>query len=100
MDLCRTADRADFTPARPNKVPLAAGEHARVTLWCLEPGQEIRPHAHAGDHAWTVQEGEGWFLSAAEAHPVSAGCFVFAPAGEEHGMRAKTRLVFVSVSAG
>ena len=100
MKISFPADLRSFSSEGPKKVPLAEGSHARVTLWCLEPGQEIHPHAHAGDHVWTVQDGEGWFLSGADAHAVAAGALVFAPAGEVHGMRAKTRLAFLSVSAG
>ena len=100
MVICDTQDRASFRQDGAAKHPLATGEHSRVTLWCLEPGQEIKPHTHPGDHAWTVQQGEGWFLDDGGSHPVAPGSFVFAPAGEVHGMRAKTRLVFVSVTAG
>ena len=89
-----------FADGKANKVALAGGEHCRTTLWCLEPGQEIHPHAHAGDHVWVVHGGSGWFLSGGEAHPVGVGSVVFAPAGEIHGMRAESRLIFVSVSAG
>lgn len=100
MTLTRLADAVSFSPDKASKVVLAEGAHARVTVWCLEPGQNIQPHVHAGDHAWTVVDGEGWFLTAEGEHPVAAGSFVFAPEGEAHGMRAGTRLTFVSVSAG
>ncbi len=100
MVVCQPSDLARFAPDKPGKVPLAEGAHARVNLWCLEPGQEIEPHAHAGDHVWSVLEGEGWYLHVDGAEPVARGSFIFAPAGEVHGMRAKTSLVFTSVSAG
>lgn len=100
MTLTRLSNVASFSPAKAAKAILAEGAHARVTLWCLEAGQDIHPHVHEGDHAWVVTEGEGWFLTADAEHPVSAGTFLFAPEGEAHGMRAKTRLTFVSVSAG
>lgn len=100
MTLTRLSDASSFSADKPAKVVLAQGVHAGVNLWCLEPGQHIHPHVHEGDHAWVVTEGEGWFLTADAEHPVSAGTFLFAPEGEAHGMRAKTRLTFVSVSAG
>ena len=100
MTLTRLAAAASFSPAKASKTALAEGRHAKVSLWCLEPGQDIHPHVHEGDHAWVVTEGEGWFLTADAEQPVSAGTFLFAPEGEAHGMRAKTRLTFVSVSAG
>ena len=100
MKICTASETASFSAQKATKVPVAEGAHARVTLWCLEPGQEIHPHAHAGDHVWVVQEGSGWFLSHGGEHPVSPGSVVFAPSGEPHGMRAGSRLVFTSVSAG
>lgn len=100
MEIHTVEGATSFSEAQANKVSLSSGEHCRVTLWCIEPGQEIRPHTHAGDHVWVVQEGEGAFLSAAEEHAVGPGSVIFAPAGEVHGMRARNRLVFVSVTAG
>lgn len=100
MTLTRLSAAAAFSPDKACKTVLAQGKHAGVNLWCLEPGQEIHPHVHAGDHAWVITEGEGWFLTADAEHPVAPGTFLFAPEGEAHGMRAKTRLSFVSVSAG
>ncbi len=100
MDIRTVSAATAFSPTQANKVALAEGGHARVTLWCLNPGQEIHPHAHAGDHVWVVQQGEGWFLTESGEHAVAAGAVVFAPEGEPHGMRAATALVFVSVSAG
>lgn len=94
------ADLISFSPEGAQKVPLAQGRHCRVTAWCLEPGQEIRPHTHAGDHVWVVQEGQGWVLTPVSDHPVAPGDVVFVPEGEAHGMRACERMVFVSVSAG
>lgn len=100
MELQQSRHREAFSPDGPAKAPLAQGKHCRVTLWSLEPGQEIHPHAHAGDHVWVVEEGEGWYLGATTEHVIEPGSVLFAPAGEVHGARAKTRLVFVSVSAG
>lgn len=100
MKIARIATAATFSAEHAHKVSLAEGAHCRVTLWCLESGQEIHPHAHDGDHVWVVEEGEGWFLREGEPVPVEPGTVLFAPAGEPHGMRAGTRLVFVSVSAG
>jgi quercetin dioxygenase-like cupin family protein len=100
MEIHRIEDAAAFSRERASKVALAAGEHCRVTLWCLEPSQEIRPHAHAGDHVWVVHEGRGSFLTSEGEHAVGPGSVVFAPAGEVHGMRAESRLLFASVSAG
>jgi quercetin dioxygenase-like cupin family protein len=89
-----------FSSPNPSKVTLASGENSKGTLWCLEPQQEIRPHAHAGDHHWIIYEGKGVFLTEDSEHPVEAGSIVFAPTGELHGIRATEKLIFVSISAG
>lgn len=100
MHICHPLGLGSFSSDKADKTTVVEGKHARVTVWCLEPGQGIHPHVHAGDHIWVVQEGEGWYLSGEEEHPVSPGMMVFAHEGEPHGMRAKTRLSFLSVSAG
>jgi len=74
-----------------------------MTLWCLLPGQGIKPHVHAGDHYWVVLEGEGDYLSAGQdAVAVAPGTLLLAPAGESHGISnsGTEGLVFVSISAG
>lgn len=100
MHICVPSQLGSYAADQASKTAVAEGTHARVTVWCLEPGQDIHPHVHAGDHIWVIQTGEGWFLSGDGEHPISAGMLIFAPEGEPHGMRAKTRLSFVSVSAG
>ncbi len=100
MKLTQIRDAMKFTPEKAAKNLVATGEHCRVTLWCLEIGQEIHPHTHDGDHVWVVWEGTGWFLTEGGRTPVEPGSVLFAPEGESHGMAADTRLVFVSVSAG
>lgn len=96
-------EKISFSQEKASKVALAKTEHSRSTLWCLLPGQRIEPHVHAGDHIWTVYEGEGNFLSAGNPpRPVSAGTILVAPAGESHGVEntGGEGLVFLSVSAG
>lgn len=100
MEIHAIKEKAKFSSEKATKTDIAAGAHSKISLWCLEPGQDIHPHAHEGDHSWVVCEGEGKFLTADGEHPVGPGSIVFAPAGEDHGMKADSRLVFVSVSAG
>ena len=92
-----------YSDEKAQKVVLGEALHARTTLWCLQPGQHIHPHVHAGDHVWVVLEGEGQFLSdGTEQRPVSAGTVLIAPAGIAHGIEntGGAGLVFVSISAG
>jgi quercetin dioxygenase-like cupin family protein len=56
-------------------------------LYCLEPGQSQKPHAHAGeDKAMVVLEGAGRVLVGDEARTLTAGQAVLARAGELHGL--------------
>ena len=96
-------DKVEYSSERPGKVALAETSHSRSTLWCLQQGQGITPHVHAGDHIWAVFEGEGLFLSEGRPpQPIGPGSLLVAPAGESHGVEntGKAGLVFLSVSAG
>ncbi len=100
MELIDYRSHVAFDETERVKSTLVQGEHCRGTLFCLEIGQSIKPHIHAGDHLWIIQEGSGLYLNDEGEHPVSQGSIVFAPEGEPHGIRATSRLVFISVSAG
>jgi quercetin dioxygenase-like cupin family protein len=96
-------DKVVYDPKQPAKVVLAETPHSRTTLWCLQPGQHIHAHVHAGDHIWVVLEGEGLFLEDHGAgRPVAAGTLLVAPSGQAHGIEnsGPTGLLFVSISAG
>ena len=96
-------DRIAYSQEKANKIVLDETDHSRSTLWCLLPGQRIEPHVHAGDHIWTVFEGEGNYLSVGkEPQPINPGTVLVAPAGESHGVEnvGQQGLVFLSVSAG
>lgn len=95
-------DHVEFNQEKANKVPLGTGAHSRTTLWCLLPGQGIKPHVHAGDHVWIVLEGEGEFLTDTDSTPIRPGTVLTAPAGGAHGVTANSsdNLVFLSISAG
>jgi len=95
--------KVSFSREKASKVILVETDHSRSTLWCLLPGQKIAPHVHAGDHVWTVYEGEGYYLSeGAEPQPIAPGTILVAPAGVSHGVEnnGDKGLVFLSVSAG
>ena len=59
-----------------------------LDVYCLEPGQAQKPHAHAENaKIYYVLEGEGTFTVGAEERTLGAGYAVLAPAGEDHGVR-------------
>ncbi|PLX80528.1 MAG: cupin [Desulfuromonas sp.] len=95
-------EHVEFSQEKANKVPLGVGDHSRTTLWCLLPGQGIKPHVHAGDHVWVVLEGEGEFLTETDTASIRPGTVLTAPAGESHGVTNSStgNLVFLSISAG
>lgn len=57
-------------------------------VYCLQPGQQQAPHAHAGaDKIYVVLEGEGVFTVGSEERSLGPGTAVLAPSGEKHGVR-------------
>ncbi len=67
---------------------LFASEQLFCDVYCLEPGQEQRVHAHAeSDKIYHVLDGVGIFTLGDEAIEQSAGDVIHAPAGIAHGVR-------------
>lgn len=103
IQFCNYRDNINFDDEKASKVVLSNGLHSRTTLWCLNPGQHIHPHVHAGDHVWVVLEGEGVFLSEGQQdRAISPGTILSAPAGISHGVEntGNSGLIFASISAG
>ena len=75
-------------PDKVFKVTLFESDRLLLGLNCLEPGQAQAPHEHAEqDKFYFVVEGEGEFAVGAESRRAGQGMTVWAPAGEEHGVR-------------
>ncbi len=103
MDYANYQDKVAYSDEKANKVELGKTAHGRMNLWCLLPGQGIKPHVHAGDHYWVVLEGQGDYLAEGqEPVAVQPGTLLIAPAGESHGIKntGSEGLVFASISAG
>ena len=76
-----------FAAEKMQKVGLFASERFFLDLYCLEPGQEQKAHAHEGsDKVYLVAEGRGRFRVGDEEQTLSAGEGVMAPSGAEHGI--------------
>ena len=70
------------------KVNLFETERMFADIYCLEPGQEQKQHAHAGaDKIYFVLEGSGRFHVGGEERELIANEIVLAPADVEHGVR-------------
>ena len=60
-------------------------------IYCFEPGQEQKAHAHADqDKVYIVLDGAGTFSVGSEVQVMGEGQGTMAPAGEEHGVKNHT----------
>ena len=91
-----------FADEKMQKVGLFASERFFCDLYCLEPGQSQKAHAHAGsDKVYLVVEGSGRFRVGSEDRALGVGEAVLAPAGADHGIEndSGARLVVLTVMA-
>ena len=86
------AAAARFSAEKLAKVPLFASERFFLDLYCLEPGQSQKAHAHAGsDKVYLVVAGRGVFAVGDEERALGPGEGTFAPSGVVHGVRNDSR---------
>ena len=87
MDVRHTASRKAFSTEKMNKVNLFETDRMFCDLYCFEPGQQQKVHAHAGsDKVYYVLEGCGTFHIGGESEELRANSAVMAPSGVEHGV--------------
>jgi mannose-6-phosphate isomerase-like protein (cupin superfamily) len=83
----RVHEHAKFRPDKMAKIALATTPRAQLDLYCLEPGQDQKPHAHADqDKIYFVLEGRGRVVLGEATESLEAGEAVVAPAGASHGI--------------
>ena len=83
----RVQEHAKFRPDKMAKIALATTPRAQLDLYCLEPGQDQKPHAHADqDKIYFVLEGHGRVVLGDAAESLEAGEAIVAPAGAPHGI--------------
>jgi mannose-6-phosphate isomerase-like protein (cupin superfamily) len=83
----RLRDRAEFRPDKMAKIALAQTERTLLDLYCLGPGQEQKPHAHADqDKIYVVLEGRARVVLDGREEDLEPGEAVVAPAGTPHGI--------------
>ncbi len=91
-----------FSGDKMQKVGLFASERFFLDLYCLEPGQQQKAHAHEGsDKVYLVVEGSGRFRSGDDEQTLGAGEAVMAGPGEIHGIENDSgqRLVVLTLMA-
>ena len=80
-------DVTRFSSAKMQKVNLFETKNFFCDVYCLEPGQEQKVHAHGEeDKLYYVLSGQGTFIVDDEQQDLDDGQIVFAPAGSNHGV--------------
>ena len=88
MEIVTLADRTRFDAAKMQKNALFASPHLFFDLYCLEPGQAQKVHAHEGsDKVYVVLEGTARVTVGAQEADLGPGQAVIARSGEPHGVR-------------
>lgn len=88
MSFVQVSEQVHFRPDRLSKVNLFNAAQMFVDVYCLEPGQEQKPHTHSeAAKVYYVLEGEGTFWIGEETRAVGPGFAVFAKPGELHGVK-------------
>jgi len=86
--IIRRLDARRFDAAKMQKVGLFETERFFCDIYCLDPGQAQKPHAHAGaDKVYAVLEGIVRVSVGADEETLRAGDVVLAPSGVDHGLR-------------
>lgn len=87
MEVAAVAALQRFSAEKLQKVNLFETERMFCDIYCLEPGQAQKPHAHAGaDKVYFVLAGEGEFQVGEERQRLGPGYAVLAPAEIDHGV--------------
>ncbi len=77
-----------FAPDKMQKINLFETRNFFCDVYCLEPGQEQKVHAHKlEDKIYYVLDGCGTFFVGGETQELGMNQIVFAPAGQEHGVK-------------
>ena len=95
-----------FAAEKMQKLNLFETERFFCDVYCLEPGQAQKPHAHAGsDKLYAVLEGAVVVRVGEEEARLQTGDVVLAPSGIDHGVRNDSNaraalLVFMAPNPG
>ena len=103
MNVVRWDSRAwRFADEKMQKVGLFSTERFFLDLYCLEPGQSQKAHAHDGsEKVYLVVEGSGRFRVGDEEAALKSGEAVIAASGDVHGIvnDSGSRLVVLTLMA-
>lgn len=87
MEIKNIADVSAFSHDKMQKVNLFETKNFFCDVYCLEPGQAQKIHAHAEeDKLYYVLSGQGTFTVDGDSQVLDEQQIVFAPAGSNHGV--------------
>ncbi len=87
MQVKQLSSASAFSEAKLAKHTLFQTERFFLDVYCLEPQQSQKPHAHAeADKVYLVLEGRCRFTVDDDTAEHETGAAVFCPAGSEHGV--------------
>jgi len=87
MTVMSLADFQTFSSEKMKKHNMFQSERFFCDVYCFEPGQEQKAHAHADqDKVYLVLDGQGTFRVGEQEQVLGPGQATMAPAGEEHGV--------------
>jgi quercetin dioxygenase-like cupin family protein len=87
MEIRNVFTAASFAPEKMQKINLYETPNFFCDVYCLEPGQQQKPHTHDGaDKIYYVLQGRGMFLIGEEQRELSQHETVLAPSGAVHGV--------------
>jgi quercetin dioxygenase-like cupin family protein len=87
MSFIETGGVVRFSAEKMQKVNLFETPHMFCDVYCLEPGQAQKPHAHAAaTKFYFVVEGRARFTVGAQTRELGPGGVAWSAPGEEHGV--------------
>ena len=87
MQIIDWNDKLSFQAEKMQKISLFDTPRFFCDVYCFEPGQSQKPHAHAGsDKVYMVLSGKARVRVGTEERELSANQLVLAPAGPDHGV--------------
>ena len=88
MDVKNVSAVAEFSNEKMRKINLFETKNFFCDVYCLEPGQEQKVHAHQDeDKIYYVLAGRGSFVVGDETQELGESQIVMAPAGSPHGVK-------------
>ena len=87
MEVADLVAKRRFSPDKMQKVGLFETDRMLCDLYCFEPGQAQKAHAHSGsDKVYVVLDGRARITIGGAERTLAAMQATTAPPGEEHGV--------------